>query len=169
MANTLGSLGEPAAGRINPPGTVEGGDVILSGSVAFVGESERTNAEGIEQLGHLLESMGYEMRTAKVEGSLHIGGLMSAIGPGKVLCCPEKLPEGFFRGYECVEIPYAGHSNGNVICIQDNEVIVNVAENQVAAERLQDRRVKVHPLDLSEFRKGAGGPTCLILPLERKS
>jgi arginine deiminase len=26
----------------------------------------------------------------------------------------------------------------------------------------------VHGIDLSEFRKGAGGPTCLILPVERK-
>jgi N-dimethylarginine dimethylaminohydrolase len=27
----------------------------------------------------------------------------------------------------------------------------------------------VHGLDLSEFRKGGGGPTCLILPVTRGS
>jgi N-dimethylarginine dimethylaminohydrolase len=27
---------------------------------------------------------------------------------------------------------------------------------------------RVHPLDLSEFVKGTGGPSCLVLPLERR-
>ena len=167
MAEILSSLNEPLVGRITEPGTVEGGDVILAGDVAFIGESGRTNREGIEQLRHMLESMGYEIRTARVVGALHLGGLMSAIGPGRLICCSERCPDGFFKGYECVDVPYDGISNGNVICIRENEVIVNVAENRAAAQRLRDRGVKVHPLDLSEFRKGAGGPSCLILPLER--
>ena len=32
---------------------------------------------------------------------------------------------------------------------------------------LDARGVSVRGVDLSEFRKGAGGPTCLILPVDR--
>ena len=46
MASALDSLGVPCAGKIEKPGTVEGGDVILAGEVAFVGLSERTNRSG---------------------------------------------------------------------------------------------------------------------------
>jgi N-dimethylarginine dimethylaminohydrolase len=56
---------------------------------------------------------------------------------------------------------------GDVICLRDNEVIANVAENEDAIWDLVRAGVHVHSLDLSEFRKGAGGPTCLILPVER--
>jgi dimethylargininase len=39
MADILETLGEPCAGQIDEPGTVEGGDVILAGAVAFLGLS----------------------------------------------------------------------------------------------------------------------------------
>jgi len=69
MAEILDSLGEPFAGEIVPPGTVEGGDVILAGSVAFIGRSHRTNDDGIRQLSELLIGMNYEVRTVSLPGS----------------------------------------------------------------------------------------------------
>ena len=168
MAGILESLGEPCAGVIEAPGTVEGGDVILAGSVAFVGRSSRTNDAGIRQLTELLRPMDYDVRVASVKStSLHIGGLMSAIGPDRILCCQGAFPDGFFEGFDTVEIPCRGPSNGNVICLAGDEVIVNVAENREAADILDAHGLTVHAIDLSEFRKGAGGPTCLILPVER--
>ena len=168
MANILKSLGEPCAGEIEAPGTVEGGDVILAGSVAFVGRSSRTNEEGIRQLSDLLHEMDYETRVVAVKSSsLHIGGLMSAIGPNRILCCRDAFPEEFFKGFDTIEIPCHGPSNGNVICLAENEVIANSAENMETIGILENHGVKVHAIDLSEFRKGSGGPTCLILPVDR--
>ena len=169
MAEILGSLGEPCAGEIEAPGSVEGGDVILAGSVAFVGRSGRTNEEGVRQLSDLLHQMGYEMRVVPVKStSLHIGGLMSAIGPNRILCCRDAFPEDFFKGFNTIRIPCHGPSNGNVICLAENEVIANSAENMETIGILESRGVNVHAIDLSEFRKGAGGPTCLILPVDRR-
>jgi dimethylargininase len=62
MSCALESMGEPCVGEIRAPGTVEGGDVILAGSVAFVGRSIRTNDEGVTQLSSLLSAMDYEVR-----------------------------------------------------------------------------------------------------------
>lgn len=168
MSEVLEALGEPCIGEITAPGVVEGGDVILMGSVAFVGLTRRTNAEGVRQLGAMLSDMGYEMRTAQLGSEwMHIGGPMSAIGPTRVLCCRGVFPDGFFTGFETVEVDPRGPSTGNVICLADNQVIANAAENAPVIAELERSGVTVHGLDLSEFRKGAGGPSCLVLPVER--
>jgi len=167
MAAALDALGIPCAGEIRPPGTVEGGDVILAGEVAFVGQSERTNASGVQQLSRVLEAMGYEVRILILPPPhLHIGGAMSLVGPKTVLCGRGLFPRGFFTGFETIPIS-CGHSvSSNVICLGNREVIVE-KKNTVAARALKEANYRVHFLDLSEFVKGRGGPTCLILPVER--
>jgi len=165
MASFLESCGEPRAGAIEPPGTVEGGDVILSGEIAFVGQSKRTNREGVRQLSALLEKMDYDVRVAKVEGYLHLGGAMSAVAPERAVACRGDYPSGFFDGFDVVWVEKRGPSSANVICLGPNEVLANEAENLETMEALDARGVRVQGIDLSEFRKGAGGPTCLILPL----
>jgi len=165
----LGSMGEPCAGEIMDPGTVEGGDIILAGQVAFIGHSRRTNTEGVKQVSDPLTKMGYEVRTISLkERYLHLGGAMSSIGPERILCCKDVFPADFFKDFDKVEVPHVGASTGNVICLSGNQVIANVAENLEASEILENQGVKVHRINLSEFRKGAGGPTCLVLPIERK-
>lgn len=163
-------LGEPTVGTIEAPGTVEGGDILLMEDVAFVGLSQRTNGEGIHQLTALLEPMGYDVRVVDVRGRyLHAGGAMSAIGPRAVVCCRDVFPEGTFEGFDVIEVSHRGYapSVGNVICLREGEVIANAAENLSTIEVLEAEGLVVHRLDLSEFRKGAGGPTCLVLPVER--
>ena len=170
MAQTLEALGEPCVGAIGAPGTVEGGDVILADTVAFLGVSKRSNEAGVGQLSGMLSDMGYEVRTASLDDRyMHIGGPMSVIAPNRVLCCRGVFPGGFFDGFDTVEVEPRGPSTGNVICLQANEVLANAAENAETIRALEERGVVVHGLDLSEFRKGAGGPTCLILPVERNA
>jgi len=169
MSAALEALGEPRIGAIEHPGTVEGGDVILAGAVAFLGVSRRTNSEGAAQLAGMLEKMGYEVRTITVsEQHLHLGGSMSVIAPQRVLCCDSDLPADTLKGFDVVAVPSRGPSTGNVICLGPDEVIVNIAENAEAMSILERSGVVVHAVDLSEFRKGAGGPTCLVLPVERR-
>lgn len=167
MAGVLDSLGVPSAGEIKPPGTVEGGDVILAGEVAFVGRSERTNASGVKQLTRLLGAMAIEVRVVLLTPPhLHIGGPLSVIGPRAVLCCRSLFPREFFDGFKKVEVSPSYFVSGNVICLGGGEVIVEL-KNRGAAKALSEAGYKVHSLDLSEFVKGRGGPTCLILPVDR--
>jgi dimethylargininase len=167
MASALDSLGVPCAGKIERPGTVEGGDVILAGEVAFVGLSERTNRSGVRQLSRLLMKMGVEVRTLSLPlPQLHIGGAMSVIGPRTVICCRRIFPRGFFDGFEVVEIPCPEASSANVIALGNKGVIVEQGCPGTALA-LQKAGFTVHLVDLSEFVKGRGGPTCLIMPVDR--
>ncbi len=168
MSGILDSLDEPCVGEIEAPGTVEGGDVILAGSVAFVGRSIRTNEQGIQQLATILGAMGYEIRVVPLPDSvLHLDKAMMLVGPERAIYCRGLVPENSLRGFETIGIPCGGPTTANVICLGENEVIVERA-NRGVARQLTGHGVTVHQLDLSEFVKGSGGPNCLIMPVERR-
>jgi dimethylargininase len=167
MASALDSLGLPCAGKIEDPGTVEGGDVILAGEAVFVGLSARTNRSGLRQLSRLLVRMGFEVRSLRLPSDhFHIGGLMSAIGPRSVICCRDFFPGGFFDGYEVIKIPCPEDSSANVIALGNKRVVVEQA-CRGTARALREAGFVTHLVDLSEFVKGRGGPTCLIMPVDR--
>ncbi len=169
LAQHVERVGIPAAGSIEVPGTVEGGDVILGGDVAFVGSSTRTNAEGIRQLQAILGRQGFEVRVAPIpDHYLHIGGAMSLIAPRRVVACAGVFPPQFFAGFDVIWVQGTTATGANVICLEPNRVIAE-AQEIALIRALEEARVHVIPLDLSEFVKGGGGPTCLIQPLRREN
>ena len=167
MAQVLDGLKEPKAGKIQAPGIVEGGDIILAGAVAFIGCSRRTNANGVRQLSALLKRMGYKIRTANIlPPHLHLGGIMSLVGPQHILCSKGFFDKKFLKDFDLIEVDDRTFISGNVICLGERELIAE-ASNTAAVEALDKKGFKVNTLDLSEFVKGQGGPSCLILPVER--
>lgn len=167
MAKILTNLGLPCAGKIKTPGTVEGGDIVLAWPVAFIGQSTRTNECGAKQLAGYLEKMGYEVRIISLSSHhLHLGGVMSLVDRRTVLCVRDLVPSAFFEGFKVIQIPDESPTSGNVICLGRKRVIVEKS-NRAAAKALKKAGFLVFELDLSEFIKGSGGPTCLILPLSR--
>lgn len=167
MAGALDRLGEPFAGAILPPGTLEGGDVVLAGPVAFVGHTNRTNPEGIRQLTDLFDRMGVEVRVCRLpEAYLHLDQAIGLLGPDRLMVCRNLFPWELFRGYQTVLLPCQGF-NVNFICLAPDEIIVPAA-NLPLIDAAEETNVLIHVLDLSEFAKGTGGPNCLIMPIERR-
>ena len=106
MACILDELGESCAGKIEAPGTVEGGDVVLAGSIAFIGHSIRTNEEGIKQLSRFLRKMGYEIRVIELpETILHLDKVLMVLGSGKLLYCSGFVSERDIAGYYGIDVP----------------------------------------------------------------
>ena len=170
MAALLEAEGLPRFGAIHAPGTVEGGDVFLAGRVALVTRSARTNPEGARQLSALLEDQGYEVRVTDLpEPYLHLGSVLSVIAPGRVLVLSGALTPRFLDGFDVLEIPRprTRATGANLLCLGPNEVVANEGDGDTPIRILEENGVRVHRLDLSEFRKGNGGPTCLALPLKR--
>lgn len=92
---------------------------------------------------------------------------MSVIAPDRVLCTESVFPESFFEGFDTITGPLSDFTSGNVITVRPNEVIADTSNAQTL-EILRKHNVIVHDIDLSEFIAGTGGPSCLILPLERE-
>jgi len=170
MSRALADLGLRCAGEICAPATAEGGDVILAGGIAFIGQSRRTSREGAAQLADLLREIGFGIRCTQVSRDhLHLGGGMSLVGPRRVLCCRGEFPRDFFSGLDVIEVAHLESAAGNVICLSDSEVIADSSGGDGTIRALERSGIRVHAIDMSEFRKGAGGPTCLILPVDRES
>jgi len=165
IAQNLESLGIKRAGSISGNGTVEGGDVILTGSIAFVGLSKRTNEEGMKQISTILNAMNFEVRSVSVpEPFLHLGGAMSILSQETVLYCQGIFPMDFFKGFNSIEVPGDSFASGNVISLGNHGIIAEKT-NTAAINVLRKKGYRIHALDLSEFIKGTGGPSCLILPV----
>ena len=169
MAHVLNAQGERCIGEIKQPGTVEGGDVVLAGNVAFLGRSIRTNEEGIRQISQIMAPMGYAIRVIDLpETILHLDKALMVLGAKQVLHCNALVSPDDIRGFDGIEISCSGNTTANVICLGHKQVIVN-RSNELVIDRLKNKGYKVHDLDLSEFAKGMGGPNCLIMPVERRA
>lgn len=57
---------------IEPPATLDGGDVLQVGKTLFVGLSQRSNAEGIEQLRKVVSAFGYTVIAVTLHDCLHL-------------------------------------------------------------------------------------------------
>jgi dimethylargininase len=168
MSEFLSKHNVPCIGKIENPGTVEGGDVILAGKIAFVGISSRTNKAGTLQISKILKKHGIETRICIVpQPFLHLGGSMTLIKTDHILCCKNVFPLSFLKGFIISEIDNGNFISGNVITLGNNEVIVE-KRNIHVIKFLESEKFKVHAVNLSEFVKGNGGPSCLIMSLERK-
>ena len=169
MAAGLDLAGLPAVGHIAAPGTVEGGDVILAGRVAFIGRTRRTNADGIRQLSRYLEKMNFEIRVIPIPDTiLHLDKVMMMTGPDSVLYCRDHVTPEALAGFDTIALACGNAATANIICLGPAECLVDSA-NTRAIKSLENRGIRVHSKNLSEFAKGTGGPNCLIMPVERST
>ena len=173
----------PVAGAIQPPGTIEGGDVVwLDSRTVVVGRGYRTNDEGIRQFQTLL---GDSVDTLIVVPLPHWRGpsdvfhLMSMISPidrDLLLVYSRLLPVPFreqliVRGYALIEVPDEEFESmgTNVLALAPRRCLM-VNGNPLTRRRLEAAGCEVLVYEGTEIsHKGGGGPTCLTRPLARAS
>ena len=149
--------------RIEAPGTVDGGDVLVMGERVLIGLSERTNEEGANQLVAILEAQGMQCTTLDAGGGLHLKSSINALGDYRLLVTPEfaDLPE--LSTFERVVIPASETYAGNSLWINDHVLVPEgFPETRDLIEKLGTKTIEA---DVSEFRKMDGGLTCLSIRL----
>jgi N-dimethylarginine dimethylaminohydrolase len=111
--------------------------------------------------------MGYAVREISLPPDiLHLDKVLMPINPGRLLVCGNIVSKSRLQGFDIIDINYDGASSANIICLGQGQVIVGDA-NRNAIRRLRREQLRLHPIAISEFVKGAGGPNCLIMPLAR--
>lgn len=177
-AALAGHMPMPVAGRIEPPGRVEGGDVIwLDPATLVVGRGYRTNADGIRQLRTLL---GSRVEVVEVplphwhgpQDVMHLMSLISPIDHGMAVVYSRLLPVPFRewlleRGMHLVEVPDQEFDSmgTNVLALAPRRCLMLAGNprTRAALERAGADVVEYEGTEISV--KGAGGPTCLTRPL----
>ena len=172
------AAGIPTVGRIEAPGTVEGGDTFwLRPDLLCIGRTLRTNAEGARQLAALV---GGDVRVFDVpywRGPAELIHLLSVISPVAddlaVVYLP-LLPVGLWAllgelGIRLIEVPDEEFPTlgCNVLAVRPGVVIVAEGNPQTAAA-LAAAGCEVHAYPATEVGvNGSGGPTCMTRPILR--
>jgi len=170
--------GIPTIGRIEPPGTIEGGDTLwLRPDLFCIGRTLRTNQAGADQLARLV---GGDVRVFDVpywKGPAELVHLMSVISPVAddvaVVYLP-LLPVGMWQllhelRARLVQVPDEEYPTlgSNVLAVRPGVVIIAEGNPRTAAG-LTAAGVEVHTYAAAEIGiNGSGGPTCMTRPILR--
>jgi len=143
--------------RIEHPGTLDGGDVLVVNDTVYVGRSTRTNAEGIRQLRVLARRRGYTVVAVPVVQALHLKTAASALPDGTVI--------GYAQALDIVSLfarflPVPEASGANVVIIDPHTVLMSASAPKTAA-LVRDLGYRVITVDITEFEKLEGSVTCL--------
>ena len=180
QAALTGLPSTPVLGEIQPPGRLEGGDVIwLDNQTIVVGRGYRTNDEGIRQLRTFLPD---DVRIVVValphwQGPgdvMHLMSLISPVDRDLAVVYSRLLPVPFrelllHRGMALVEVPDDEFETmgTNVLALSPRRCLM-LSGNPHTRRALERAGAEVVEYEGKEISvKGAGGPTCLTRPLER--
>jgi dimethylargininase len=147
--------------RIEPPATLDGGDVLRLGKRICVGASARSNPEGVEQLQRLLAAFGYSVEAVPLQGCLHLKSAVTQLADDLLLVNPERVDPARFEGWHGIACDPAEPDAANALRIGDR-VILSASWPRTAA-RLRRAGLDVHAVPMSEMEKAEGAVTCCSL------
>lgn len=180
LAAWTAATGIPTAGRIDAPGTVEGGDVVwLHDGVLCIGRTLRTNRSGADQLAAIVEAETHIVDLPYWKGAAELVHLMSVISPVSddlaVVHLP-LLPAGVWHlladlGIRVIELPPEEYATlgCNVLAVRPG-VVIMAAGNPRTKALLTDAGCEVHTYPATEIGiNGGGGPTCITRAVWRET
>ena len=181
QADWYKKAGIPVAGRIEPPGTVEGGDVVwIKDDLVVIGLTYRTNGEGIRQFQALLNPHDIDVVAVPMvhwDGPgavLHLMSIISMLDTDLAVVYERLLPIPFrdmlaALGIELVQVPDEEYDSlgCNVLAVKPRQVVVR-SGNPVTVERVRKAGCVVEEFAGDHIcYVGSGGPTCLARPVHR--
>jgi dimethylargininase len=154
--------------EIEEPGTLDGGDVIVYGDRVAIGVSARTNAAGAVQLADRVRDLGYHPFLCPVTDRLHLASGVTVLRPTRLV----GTAAGFASLDEASHLAAPREEVERLVLDDDDAVAANVlalggrcfivAGYPRAVALLAAHGETAVGLDLSEFTRADGGPTCLV-------
>jgi dimethylargininase len=168
---------------IQPPGTLDGGDVCEAEDHFFIGISERTNEAGARQLADLLAPFGYTTSFVDIRGLngkqsvpgavatgsvsagiLHLKSGLAYIGDRRLVvidALEHRIDRTEFSKYDLVRVNDDEMYAGN--CVQVNNHVFVAAGHPMFERKLRELGYQTIALEMAEFQKMDGGLSCLSL------
>jgi dimethylargininase len=153
--------------ELEEPATLDGGDVIVYGDRIAIGVSGRTNVCGAGQLALAVGPLGYRAFLCPVTDRLHLASAVTPLGPRRLLgtaagfasldMTPGSAPE---PEVERILVPDEEAAAANVLAIGGR--VFMASGHPRTGDALRGAGETVVELDLDEFARADGGPTCLV-------
>ena len=157
--------------EIQQPGTLDAGDVIVYGDRVAIGVSARSNRAGGTQLADAVQRLGYRACLCPVDDRLHLATAVTPLGARRLIgtragfasldaAGADVVPQGEI---ERLVIPDEEIVAANVLAIA-GKCFVNRGYPR-AVEAMGSVGESVVEVELDEFTRADGGPTCLVAPI----
>ncbi|MBI5868698.1 MAG: N(G),N(G)-dimethylarginine dimethylaminohydrolase [candidate division Zixibacteria bacterium] len=147
--------------RVEAPGTVDGGDILMTGDHYFIGLSGRTNAEGARQLIQILESHGLSGSTVPLADVLHLKSVVACIDDDLLVVGEALAGRAEFSNFKCIRVECEESYVANCLWLNGTVLVADGYPKTKTA--IETRGYQTIILDVSEFRKLDGGLSCLSL------
>ena len=146
---------------IEPPGTIDGGDVLCIGSRIFIGESVRTNKDGIRQFDVLVSAFGYKVQPVPLSGCLHLKTAVTQVDQGAVLLNPAWIDREIFAEFDVIDVNPAEPFAANALWI--NGTVLFQSAYPRTQQRLERAGLVISTVSVDELTKAEAGLTCCSL------
>lgn len=150
--------------RVQPPGTVDGGDILTVGRTIYVGMSSRSTDNAIEQIKAILEPISYEVRAINVTGCLHLKSAVTQVSEDTLLINPQWVSKDDFPGMQYIEVDPSEPYAANAVLV-DGAIIYPSSFPKTRA-KLEKAGINLLAVDADELAKAEGAVTCCALIFE---
>ncbi|MBI9071499.1 MAG: hypothetical protein JEY94_07860 [Melioribacteraceae bacterium] len=147
--------------KIESPGTVEAGDIMMVGSHFYIGLSKRTNYDGAQQMIQILEKHDLTGSAVELSEMLHLKTGVAYLENNNMLAFCEFLDKPEFQKFNLIEIDEDESYAANSIWINNNVIVPKGFPK--TKNKIEALEYKVIEVDVSEFQKLDGGLSCLSL------
>jgi dimethylargininase len=152
--------------EIQPPATVDGGDVLVAGRRVFVGRSTRTNEAAVIQIRRILGPFGYTVTETDVRGCLHLKSAVTSLRDDRLLVNRKWIDPAAFDGLTLVDVAPEEPSAANALRLNDRVIFPTAFPR--TAERLAALGLRIELVEASELAKAEGAVTCCSVIVERR-
>lgn len=149
---------------IQPPATIEGGDVMRVDRTLYTGLSARTNREGLSQLREIVEPYNYRVETIETAGCLHLKTGCAYLGHQTILANRNWIDVQTLAGFDLIDVPEDEPWAANTLTIGDT--VMTPSSFPKTRGLIEERGFKTLMVDISELQKAEAGLTCLSLIFE---
>jgi len=147
--------------RIQPPATVDGGDILRVGKTIYVGLSSRSTEGAIEQMKAILEPRGYQVRGVRVMGCLHLKSAVTQVSEDTLLINPAWVSKEDFPDMQFIEVDPSEPYAANAVLVDGT--IIYPSSFPKSQAKLQANGIRMVIVDADELAKAEGAVTCCSL------
>ncbi len=169
----------PVVGRIDAPGLLDGGDVLIAGETLFIAvPTPRRNEEGIvasvhgnalgrAQLAAYARSRGLTVVEVAIASEVNrLRSVASLVDERTILLASGLVDRAAFAGFTTLDAPRGEDVGAGVLALGKKRVLANLRFRETIP-LLREAKFAVDAIDLWEFGKLGATPSSMALALKR--
>lgn len=147
--------------EINPPGTIDGGDILRINEKIYVGVSQRTNQFAVQQVRTFLSDYDYQVIPVRIKHILHLKSACTYIGNNYIVMFPGHFDDRIFSEYDKIIVRKSEAYSANCLSVNGKVLVQKGYPN--TKKLIENEGFETVEIEMSEFRKGGGSLTCLSI------